>query len=194
MIRTRSHDSASARHLITIKRGSVSHADRTLGYRRPGAVEADGWKPRAPGRERGYIDKMPSNRYFRVWPHVIGLHAIHQLEESISFFSWYVENAKNIPRWLLIVSVENAVQWVQHPAYFALASLGQILAVAVVAFVFRRRERLTRYLISLYVAGLAFFLVWHVVTAYLAHSYAPVMVTCVGGIYLIPTWIKKLLV
>jgi hypothetical protein len=69
--------------------------------------------------------KMNSNRYLKFWLPVIGLHALHQLEESISFFKWYIENAAKIPYCLLITSIDNAKTAITHPEYFIFASLGQ---------------------------------------------------------------------
>ena len=42
-------------------------------------------------------------------------------------------------------------------------------------------------------AGLSFFLVWHILISYFTHSYWPVMVTCLMGVYLIPKWTKKVI-
>lgn len=136
---------------------------------------------------------MNANRYLPLWLPAIGLHALHQVEESIGFFAWYADNAAAIPQWARIIGVAHAQIAVAHPAYFVAASLAQILAVALIAFAFRRRETVTRYLLLLYIAGITFFLVWHIVVAWLAQSYAPIMVTCIGGLYLIPRWVRTLL-
>ena len=53
---------------------------------------------------------------------MIGLHGLHQLEESISFFNWYVENEQQIPKSLLLTSIENGKTVINHPEYFALSS------------------------------------------------------------------------
>lgn len=135
---------------------------------------------------------MNSNRYFKLWLPIIGLHALHQIEESISFFSWYIENAEKIPKYLLILDINNASKAVEHPIYFVYATIIQLLSVSIFAFVFRKKEKITKYLLIFYISGLTFFLVWHILTSYLAHSYAPIMVTCIGGLYFIPLWINKL--
>ena len=142
-------------------------------------------KPKGPNAVNG-------NRYLTLWLSAIGLHALHQIEESIAFFSWYVQNADHIALWARIVTVERAETWAQHPGWFAAGSVAQIVAVSLVALLLRRRETLTRYALTIYVAGLAFFLIWHVVIAWQAQSYAPVMVTCIGGLYLIPHWLWRL--
>ena len=36
-----------------------------------------------------------------------------------------------------------------------------------------------------------FFLIWHILISYFTHSYSPVMVTCLIGVYLIPKWIYQ---
>jgi hypothetical protein len=68
---------------------------------------------------------MNSNKYLKFWLPVIGLHALHQLEESINFFQWYIENATKIPNCFLITSIDNAKTAITHPEYFIFASLGQ---------------------------------------------------------------------
>lgn len=123
---------------------------------------------------------------------MIGLHGLHQLEESISFFQWYIDNASKIPNWLLIQNLGNANKIINHPEFFILASIAQLSFVSLIAFIFRRKETTTKYLITIYLFGLSFFLVWHILSSYFAHSYAPIMVTCIGGLYLIPTWVKKI--
>ncbi len=128
-----------------------------------------------------------------MWLPVIGLHALHQLEESISFFQWYIDNAQLIPHWLLITSLDNAKTAITHPAYFIIASFGQLLFVSALAFLFRRNEKATKVLLFVYLGGLSFFLVWHILISYIAHSYAPIMVTCLGGIFLVPIWIARII-
>lgn len=135
---------------------------------------------------------MKTTRLLKLWLPIIGLHALHQLEESISFFQWYIENASKIPNWLLITSINNARIVITHPEYFILASLGQLFFISLLAFLFRHKEKATKFLLFTYIVGLTFFLVWHVLTSYIAHSYAPIMVTCIGGLYFIPIWINKL--
>ena len=135
---------------------------------------------------------MDRNRYFKLWLPIIGLHTLHQIEESMNFFQWYVDNANKIPDWLLIVNLSNANRLVFHPEYFIFFSIAQISFVSLMAFIFRSSEKVTKALILLYLLGLAFFIVWHIITSYIAHSYAPVMVTCFGGLYLIPVWVYKL--
>ncbi len=135
---------------------------------------------------------MKTNRFLKLWFPIIGLHALHQLEESISFFQWYIENAPQIPQWLLILSIENAKTATIHPEYFIFATLGQLAFVSLLAFLFRHNEKVTMLLLYLYIAGLSFFLIWHILISYIAHSYAPIMVTCLAGIYLIPIWIVKI--
>ena len=143
-------------------------------------------------------DKIPvnlnGNKYFKLWIPIIGLHALHQLEESISFFQWYIDFADKIPKWLLIVDVNNAKMIVSHPEYFILASIAQIFFVSLIAFLFRHKETASKILIFIYLLGLTFFLVWHVLSSYFAHSYPPVMVTCLIGLYVIPYWLYKLIV
>lgn len=135
---------------------------------------------------------MVINKYLKLWFPVITLHALHQLEESICFFQWYIDNAHKIPDWLLIQTTENAQMAVENPEYFILASVAQIVFVSILAFAFRRRENITRVLIVVYILVLSFFLIWHIAVSYAASSYSPVMVTCIGGLYLIPKWLYKL--
>lgn len=116
---------------------------------------------------------------------MIGLHGLHQLEESISFFNWYVENEQQIPKSLLLTSIENGKTVINHPEYFALSSFAQLFFVTFIAFVFRQKEKTTKHLQIIYLLGISFFLVWHIVISYIAHSYAPIMVTCIGGLFLI---------
>ena len=135
---------------------------------------------------------MDINRCFKLWLPIIGLHTLHQIEESINFFQWYVDNAHKIPDWLLIVNLSNANRLVLHPEYFIFATIAQISFISLMAFIFRHNERVTKILILLYLFGLTFFIVWLIVISYIAHSYAPVMVTCLGALYLIPVWVYKL--
>ena len=121
---------------------------------------------------------MKTNKYIHLWLPIIGLHALHQVEESISFWQWYIDFVDKIPQWLQLPRIE----------YFVWASIGQIALVGVVAFLCRKSEKATRIALSLYLAGLSFFLIWHILISYFTHSYSPVMVTCLIGIYLIPKW------
>jgi hypothetical protein len=135
---------------------------------------------------------MAANRYLKLWMPIIGLHALHQLEESIGFFQWYIDYADKIPKWLLIINLNIAKKIILHPEYFIVASIGQLFFVTLVAFIFRRKENMTKVLIFIYLFGLAFFLIWHILSGYFAHSYAPIMVTCLLGLYLIPNWTYKM--
>jgi hypothetical protein len=134
---------------------------------------------------------MPNN-YFKLWLPIIAVHALHQLEESISFFQWYIDHAANIPAGLQILSTENANRAVQHPGYFIAASIVLVIIAVLLALLFRHRVKTTRVLLTVYIAGLMFFFVWHILTSYVAHSYAPVLITCFIGLYLAPGWLMKL--
>ena len=132
---------------------------------------------------------MKTNKYIHLWLPIIGLHALHQVEESISFWQWYIDFVDKIPQWLQLPRIaENAHLANEHPEYFIWASVGQIAFVALIAFLCRKSEKATRIALSLYLAGLSFFLIWHILISYFTHSYSPVMVTCLIGIYLIPKW------
>ena len=43
---------------------------------------------------------METNKYIHLWLPIIGLHTLHQLEESISFWQWYIDFVDKIPQWL----------------------------------------------------------------------------------------------
>ena len=132
---------------------------------------------------------MQTNRYIHLWLPIMGLHALHQLEESISFLQWYIDFVDKIPQWLQLPRIaENAHLANEHPEYFVWASIGQLTLVAVFAFLCRKSEKATRIALGIYLAGLTFFLVWHILISYFTHSYSPVMVTCFIGVYLIPRW------
>ena len=132
---------------------------------------------------------MQTNRYIHLWLPIMGLHALHQVEESISFWQWYIDFVDKIPQWLQLPRIaENAHLATEHPEYFVWASIGQLTLVAVFAFLCRKSEKATRIALGIYLAGLTFFLVWHILISYFTHSYSPVMVTCFIGVYLIPRW------
>ena len=132
---------------------------------------------------------MKTNKYIHLWLPIIGLHALHQVEESISFWQWYIDFVDKIPQWLQLPRIaENAHLANEHPEYFVWASIGQLTLVAVFAFLCRKSEKATRIALGIYLAGLTFFLVWHILISYFTHSYSPVMVTCFIGVYLIPRW------
>ena len=132
---------------------------------------------------------MQTNRYIHLWLPIMGLHALHQVEESISFWQWYIDFVDKIPQWLQLPRIaENAHLANEHPEYFIGASIGQLTLVAVIAFLCRKSEKATRIALGIYLAGLTFFLVWHILISYFTHSYSPVMVTCFIGVYLIPRW------
>ena len=132
---------------------------------------------------------MQTNRYIHLWLPIMGLHALHQVEESISFWQWYIDFIDKIPQWLQLPRIaENAHLANEHPEYFVWASIGQLTLVAVFAFLCRKSEKATRIALGIYLAGLTFFLVWHILISYFTHSYSPVMVTCFIGVYLIPRW------
>ena len=132
---------------------------------------------------------MKTNKYIHLWLPIIGLHALHQVEESISFWQWYIDFVDKIPQWLQLPRIaENAHLVNEHPEYFIGASIGQLTLVAVFAFLCRKSEKATRIALGIYLAGLTFFLVWHILISYFTHSYSPVMVTCFIGVYLIPRW------
>ncbi len=132
---------------------------------------------------------MQTNRYIHLWLPIMGLHALHQVEESISFWQWYIDFVDKIPQWLQLPRIaENAHLANEHPEYFIGASIGQLALVALVAFLCRRSEKATRIALGVYLIGLSFFLVYHILISYFTHSYSPVMVTCFIGVYLIPRW------
>ena len=132
---------------------------------------------------------MQTNRYIHLWLPIMGLHALHQVEESISFWQWYIDFVDKIPSWLQFSRIlENAHLANEHPEYFVWASIGQLTLVAVIAFLCRKSEKATRIALALYLAGLSFFLVYHILISYFTHSYSPIMVTCLIGVYLIPKW------
>ena len=132
---------------------------------------------------------METNKYIHLWLPIMGLHALHQVEESISFWQWYIDFVDKIPQWLQLPRIaENAHLANEHPEYFVWASIGQLTLVAVFAFLCRKSEKATRIALGIYLAGLTFFLVWHILISYFTHSYSPVMVTCFIGVYLIPRW------
>ena len=132
---------------------------------------------------------MQTNRYIDLWLPIMGLHALHQVEESISFWQWYIDFVDKIPQWLQLPRIaENAHLANEHPEYFVWASIGQIAVVVLIAFLCRKSEKATRIALGIYLAGLTFFLVWHILISYFTHSYSPVMVTCFIGVYLIPRW------
>ena len=135
---------------------------------------------------------MKTNKYIHLWLPIIGLHALHQVEESISFWQWYIDFVDKIPEWLKVSRIlENAHLANAHTEYFVWASVGQLSFVALIAFLCRKSEKATRIALGLYLAGLSFFLVWHILISYFTHSYSPVMVTCLIGIYSIPKWIAN---
>ena len=132
---------------------------------------------------------MQTNRYIHFWLPIMGLHALHQVEESISFWQWYIDFVDKVPQWLQLPRIaENAHLANEHPEYFIGASIGQLTLVAVFAFLCRKSEKATRIALGIYLAGLTFFLVWHILISYFTHSYSPVMVTCLIGVYLISKW------
>ena len=132
---------------------------------------------------------MQTNRYIHLWLPIMGLHALHQVEESISFWQWYIDFVDKIPQWLQLPRIaKNAHLANEHPEYFIGASIGQLTLAAVIAFLCRKSEKATRIALGIYLAGLTFFLVWHILISYFTHSYSPVMVTCFIGVYLIPRW------
>ena len=132
---------------------------------------------------------MQTNKYLSLWFPMMGLHALHQVEESISFWQWYIDFVDKIPSWLQLPRIsENAHLVNADPEYFVWASIGQLTLAAVIAFLFRKSEKATRIALILYLAGLSFFLVWHILISYFTHSYSPVMVTCLMGVYFIPKW------
>ena len=132
---------------------------------------------------------MQTNKYLSLWLPIMGLHALHQVEESISFWQWYINFSHKIPTWLQLPRVsENALLANDHPEYFVGVSIGQLALVALVALLCRKSEKTTRITLGIYLIGLSFFLVWHILVSYFTHSYSPVMVTCLIGVYLIPKW------
>ena len=132
---------------------------------------------------------MQTNRYIHLWLPIMGLHALHQVEESISFWQWYIDFVDKIPQWLQLPRIpENAHLANEHPEYFIGASIGQLTLVAVIAFLCRKSEKATRIALGIYLTGLTFFLAWHILISYFTHSYSPVIVTCLIGVYLIQKW------
>ena len=93
---------------------------------------------------------MQTNKHLHLWFPTMGLHALHQLEESISFWQWYIDFVDKIPSWLQLSRVlESAHLTVAHPEYFIGASIGQLALVALIAFCAERvkkpRELLLEY-------------------------------------------------
>ncbi len=103
---------------------------------------------------------MQTNKYLSLWLPIMGLHALHQVEESISFWQWYIDFGDKIPTWLQLPRIsDNAHLAHDHPEYFVGASIGQLALVTLVAFLCRRSEKATRIALGGYLVGLSFFLV-----------------------------------
>ncbi|MDT3387780.1 MAG: HXXEE domain-containing protein [Bacteroidota bacterium] len=134
---------------------------------------------------------MKLNKYQKLWFAVFGMHTLHQLEESISFFDWYVQYANKMGAWA-ILGVDKAQLAIAHPEYFVLASFAQLFTTSMLAFLFRNNLQATKWLVFIYIVGLNFFLIWHVASCYVVHSYAPIMVTCLMGMFLTPGWLYRL--
>ena len=101
---------------------------------------------------------MQTNKYLSLWFPTMGLHALHQVEESISFWQWYIDFVDKIPSWLQLPRVlESAHLTIAHPEYFIGASIGQLALVALIAFLCRKSEKATRIALGIYLIGLSFF-------------------------------------
>ena len=48
---------------------------------------------------------MKTNKYLSLWFPMMGLHALHQVEESISFWQWDIDFVDKIPSWLQLLRV-----------------------------------------------------------------------------------------
>ena len=84
---------------------------------------------------------MKTNKYLHLWLPIMGLHALHQVEESISFWQWYIDFVDKIPSWLQLPRIsENAHLVNAHPEYFVWASIGQLTLAAGHCF-FMPKER-----------------------------------------------------
>ena len=101
---------------------------------------------------------MQTNKHLHLWFPTMGLHALHQVEESISFWQWYIDFVDKIPSWLQLPRVlESAHLTIAHPEYFIGASIGQLALVALIAFLCRKSEKATRIALGIYLIGLSFF-------------------------------------
>lgn len=91
---------------------------------------------------------METNKYIHLWLPIMGLHALHQVEESISFWQWYIDFVDKIPQWLQLPRIaENAHLANEHPEYFIGASIGQLVLVVVIAFYVERAKKLQELLL-----------------------------------------------
>ena len=130
---------------------------------------------------------------FKLWASMIGLHALHQIEESISFFKWEMEQIGKVPDWLIINL--KLLKWVGEykQSNFFISSFFQIFIISFIAWIFRKNIKITKRLMLLYLTGLFIVFCYHILASIVAESPAPVMVTCIGGLYSIPFLASRVL-
>ena len=86
-------------------------------------------------------------KILKLWYSIIGLHALHQIEESISFFHWELAHVGKIPDWLLFnLKLLDVVGDYQQQNFFV-SSFFQILITSTIAFAFRKNLKITKILI-----------------------------------------------
>ncbi|MGT2893660.1 HXXEE domain-containing protein [Streptococcus downei] len=137
------------------------------------------------------INKIDSIKYLNVFLGVFFIHFLHQIEESLSFFNWYNYHYSNLGSWAILpASITKLV--IKHPNYFILASFLQFLLIFTLAFISKHYKNGLKSFSTLYIIGLDFFLIWHILSCYNPHIYPPVMVTCILGLFYTPKWIYSL--
>ena len=125
-------------------------------------------------------------KILKLWYSIIGLHALHQIEESISFFHWELAHVGNIPDWLLFnLKLLDVVGDYQQQNFFV-SSFFQILITSTIVFAFRKNLKITKILMVVYLCLLRLVFSFHILQSIVAQSVAPVMVTCIGGLYILP--------
>jgi hypothetical protein len=142
--------------------------------------------------DRLFVISNQQKILLELWVAIIGLHALHQIEESMGFFRWVYVHIDELPKWVTF-NLKAFTLGMEKPVYFLIASLGQLFLTSFIAYYFRKRLRITRLLMLSYLIVLAIVFIWHIAGSIAVQSPAPVMVTCLGGLYLIPFLVARVL-
>lgn len=121
-----------------------------------------------------------------LWLPCLLLYAAHQLEESVGdYYAWVLAHEAELPLWA-DVNLSGLARVGATPARMLITSTVQVLAVSTVAYLVRRRLRLSRLLLNVFLVVLLVVFVWHLSMLTVIRSPAPALWTSLLGVLVAP--------
>ncbi|VTS19905.1 HXXEE domain-containing protein [Streptococcus dysgalactiae] len=137
------------------------------------------------------VSKLDSIKKLKIFLSIFFLHVLHQIEESLSFFNWYYSHHSDFGIFAILPREISKVA-IQQPYYFIIGSCLQFIFTLILAFISLKRKKDLKLVSYLYIIGLDFFLIWHIISCYQPHLYPPIMTTCILGLFYTLKWLYSL--